>query len=273
MIQILKNFKRSILFSFIIFFQFLVFIYISSEYSSFYYFLASAFLFVLFLLILYLDHISHTKKYSQMEIMIVDKSYYYRHLLNHNLVPKFVYLLTVVFLYLANPIGLKLLISVVSTTGLFLCLLNLRSYFINKLTIENDTHVVYDSLKVFMFFLASNSILHLVKLEYISGTSGIVLTSFTSLILVAMIFARHRLLNKMSILVTLFSFVVVTLSQLVLLKVLMLDIRESSIMLLTVFYFIVSLIHHTYEKTLTYKVILNYILIIVIVLLLSYGLK
>lgn len=269
----IKEYKRSVIFSILCFISFFSLNQILSENRMDLFFLLSAVLSILFFLLLFLDHVTNIKKYNQREIFALERSYYLQHILNHYAVPITLYLFTLAFIYLNSNFPLKFVIFFIVSITLLICLVNIRSYFLNKLVIENSTHSVYDGMKLFVFFLTSNALLHL----YYSNTLNIffflVTISLLTLIGISLIFIRNNIFTKEIIITVLLTTLVIALSAFLTVRVLNFTLVQTNLTLITFFYFIVAVVHHRLERTLTMKIMLNYIIFTLIIIALMYGMR
>jgi len=269
----IKDYKRSIIFSILCFVSFFSLNEIQIEGRRDLFFSISALLSFLFLLLLYLDHVTNVKKYNQKEIFSLERSYYFQHILNHYLVPITLYLFTLVFIYLNTNFPLKIIIFFIVSVSLLICLVNVRSYFLNKLMIEHSTHSIYDGMKLIVFFLTSNALLHLYFNSTINIFVLLLLISLLTAIGIGLIFIRNNLFTKEVSITVILSSIIIALCAFLALRVLNFTLVQANLIMLTLFYFIVAIIHHRIERTLTRKIILNYLMFCLIVIALMYGMR
>ena len=269
----IKDYKRSIIVSILCFVSFFSLNEVLTEkrYELFYFF--SVLLSFLFLLLIYFDHVTNVKKYNQKQIFSLEKSYYLQHILNHYVVPVTLYLFSLLFIFLNNNFPLKIVIFFIVSVSLLICLINVRSYFLNKLTLEHSTHSIYDGMKLIGFFLASNALLHI----YFNGSINIffelIFLAVVTIIGIGLIFVRSGLYSKDIALTVILSSIIITLLAFLSIKVLNLTLVQTNIGLLTLFYFIVAVIHHKIEGTLTKKIVVNYLMFSLIIIALMYGMR
>lgn len=164
-----------------------------------------------------------------------------------------------------------LVILAVTFFAFFILFINTKAFLLNMQTIEHKTHYVYDVIKFLIFFLLINVLGNAytsmgVNIAFLSVTAGVI-----SFGLLALMVWRINKLRKKSIFYSLIlSFII---GGLFAGFNLLLEINplQLSLSLIFLFYVSTAIIHHKLMNTLTAGVISEYLIVILLVLAITYG--
>ncbi len=153
----------------------------------------------------------------------------------------------------------------------FILFINIRAFFEHKLSIENKTHYIYDIIKFLIFFSTINFISNTVRNE----PHYILIYSLLAGALTFMLFILMLIRTKGFRLDYLF-YAAIASAFIGLIFFLFHNGREvnalqAALGLLSVFYLSAALIHHRIMKTLTRDVMFEYLIVILLVLVITYG--
>lgn len=267
----IKEFNKPIIYGFVVFIAFIALNQVLYDYGSRSFVLLSIIFTVIYLFLLYADHLTHLKKFNQAELFQIDRNYYFRHIINHYLIPLVLFISTIIFILLNTNTAIKLCIIFISSVSITICLINLRSYFLNKLIIESKTHAIYDGMKILIFFLLTNTILHIQVNLNLNNVVIVLMLFLITLIGISLMFIRRDIFHKEMFLISLAGSSIISLVYILCSRVVGLTLLETNIVLLCFFYFLTALIHHRIERTLTKQILINYLLFISMTILIIYG--
>lgn len=164
-----------------------------------------------------------------------------------------------------------LVILLVTFFAFFILFINTKAFLLNMQSIEHRTHYVYDIIKFLIFFLLINVLGN----TYISVSSNLIFLSiaagFICFGILALMVWRINKLRKKSILYSLIvSFLVGSLFGLFN-HFLGINPLQLSLSLIFLFYISTAIIHHKLMDTLTAGVVSEYLIVILLVLAITYG--
>lgn len=155
----------------------------------------------------------------------------------------------------------------------FVLFINIRAFFEHKLTVEHKTNYVYDIIKFLIFFAGVDSLSNLANFyqtQLIPISIGVFALSFTLLFLMLW---RYKKLRQMS---AFFSFVasfliaaIFFISQ----TGRIVNALQISLSLIFIFYLSAAIIHHKLMRTLTRSVLVEYFVVMLLVLAITYGIS
>lgn len=230
----------------------------------------SLLVFFIYLVELYTNWKSH-KTRIELNLNFDDEINELSQLFHKIILPIALYLSVIGFgFYNIRSTSILILLSVVFVT-FFILFINIRAFFEAKNRIEDKTHYVYDLIKFVIFFSLANVFSNAsnnfpVNLS-LYGLC-ITVTTFTLLILMLWRFDRVKLTSVIyGIIISLFmgiGFLLFHAERVV-------NSLQISLSLFFVFYLASAVIHHLVMKTLTKGVLFEYLLVILIVIAITYG--
>lgn len=193
------------------------------------------------------------------------------HLFYKFLLPILYYISIVAFGFY-NLYSTNILIIIALTFLTFLLLfINTKAFFQNIKQVESRTHYVYDLIKFLIFFTSTNFIVNLQD-----GSREVLIISFFGMLVV--VFSLVMLivwrLNKIHLVATIFSVLVsifISLTFLILILANLFNPIQISLGLFFAFYLAVAIIQHALLNTLTKSVIFEYIVILLAVFAVIFG--
>lgn len=273
MIKFIKEFNRPLLYGLLIFMGLFALNQILFDYGVNSFVKISIFFTAICLLLLFLDHQSHLKKYNQRELFLFEKEYYFKHLINHYLIPITLFVLTILFMFFNTNAVIKLLVISISSIAIVICLINLRSYFLNKLLIEAKTHTIYDGMKILIFYLFANVLLHIQIVLRINTFIILLLFFILTILGIVLMFIRREIFHKQVFLISIAGSSIISLTYILTHRVLNFNLLQTNVILLCFFYFLTALIHHRLERTLNKEIVFNYILFMSMTVLIIFGMR
>lgn len=265
--------KRSVIFSILIFAGFLLLQKIIIEFTFEYYIAYCIIFFSLFITFLYADHLSHYKKLNQKMIFMLDKRYYLNFLFQHYILPIMLFIALCVFSYVNIDLTFKFLIILVCSVAFLFCLINIQSYFQNKLQTESKTHSIYDTVKLILFFVLVNIELQFYFSFNLNSFFLIVILIITTIIEVWLIFIRNNIYHINTFIYIISSGIIIAVFAIIGIHLLRFTLLQLNLLLFSIYYLLISVINHKLEGTLNFKVISEYIFVILLSMALMYGLQ
>lgn len=199
------------------------------------------------------------KRKKQLEIPIVEKHHEFNHYLLHLFLPSIAYWSLISFVYFNLNYHFWIFFLGIVFIIFSLLFSNIHAYFTNNMKIEENTHKIYDFLKIVIYFTGIYSIFqswYTFNLSIL--TTAILVTMFSQLILFLYVSKYHHLYDSIYILTILASM----LAGIIALISLGIDylISFDHIFILTTYFFLITgIIHHKIKKDLTYKILFEYI--------------
>jgi hypothetical protein len=186
-------------------------------------------------------------------------------LVYHLLLPTLTYFGLAGFIYTNNISSLTLVYFFVSWLLFALLFINIRAYYEDKFKLEKQTHVVYDLIKITLFFTITDTILNLSsRYDFNFFVLAGLVFCLTSL-LTLLIFLRYSGINQ------LFNIVLILLAGLTigyLTATLQVFLDQQNLLVAfysaLVFYIFNAILHHELAKTLRIATVLEYILVAII---------
>jgi hypothetical protein len=165
------------------------------------------------------------------------------------------------FIYTNNQTSLSLIYFSVSFLIFSLLFINVRAYYQDKFKLEQQTHIVYDLIKIFLFFTIIDSLLNLSS-QYDFNffvVAGLVFT--TSSLLTLLILLRHKHLGYFNLVLVLLSGLAIGYLTSALQALLDTKTLIASFYSTLIFYIFNAILHHDLERTLRFNVVLEYSLV------------
>ncbi len=232
--------------------------------------LFSALVFFIYLAEVYSNWISKKRK-VELNLDFNDEVNELSHLFHKIVLPAGLYCSLVGFgYYNIQSSSLLMLLGVVFIT-FFILFINIRAFFEAKTRVEDKTHYVYDLIKFLIFFSlvnvfsnASNNFPTNVAIY----AMGVMITTFTLLALMLWRFDKFHLYSAIyGLIVSTFIGIIFLLYH----ADRVVNSLQISLGLFFVFYLTSAVIHHLIMKTFTKGVLLEYFLVILIVIAITYG--
>ncbi len=184
----------------------------------------------------------------------------------HLLLPLLLYFSLVGFVYTNNRLDLGWLYFCWGFALFALLFINIRAYYEDKFKLEESTHLIYDLIKIFVYFSFTNAILNLAQAFGFSFfvIVGVIFAGASLLTLLVLIRRRHYSEQNLALII---------LAGLVLgyLTAVLLGSFAGKTLLLAfystiVFYLFNAVLHHEIERTLNLSLVFEYLLVAAICL-------
>lgn len=231
---------------------------------------------VLIFLILLLENIIavlRRNKSVQINFDINDDVNELWHFFYKFLLPFIYYISLVAFGYYNMFTSSIVIILGVTFFTLLLLFINTKAFFQNIKSMESRTHYVYDLIKFLIFFTSINTLAHI---QAGDNTLIFITTFSTFLISFALIMLMVWRLNKVRARAYIFGFAFSLLLALIFAVLNYLgqfNPMQISLGLIFAFYLSVAIIHHALLNTLTKGVIVEYLIILLVVFTVVYGIS
>lgn len=208
---------------------------------------------------------------SQLQLSLHAHYDLMHHLFDHIVLPITFFIGVVIFLVGNNDYTLDILLILSASIIHFVLYTNIHSFYFNQFTLEFSTHVVYDFLKIFLCFL------YLFALRIYTGfpfESGYIVASMSGVVVFILLIIqlrRYQELKKRSVMYAILASLMI--------MIISFGIDPfagsalSTAVILTVFYYIFAgLLHHKAEGSLTFKIMFEYFIIALMVVVLLINL-
>lgn len=218
-----------------------------------------AFLFSLIFLI----ELYTTWAWSQSHLQVtLHRSYHnWVHWVHHLFLPLAAYWLNVLMLYFfENWNGLIQIILVVTFVLFAILFFNLHSYFSHDLIAEKSSNYIYDIIKIYIFFLASSVLSHILNGQYL--LIGLCICAL-SLVLIYLSLSRRNV--KESYHFALAASAAVAILVTIISVLLGFGPIKLALMAVSLFYFANATIHHYFEKRLKLSLLAEYLAVLALV--------
>lgn len=230
-------------------------------------------LLLILLMQLFIIYAASTQLLRQLDLPSVEVYTKKTQFIYHLLIPLISLLAIIGFVLTNNQLALAW-IYFLGTFALFTILfINIRAYYEDKFKLEQQTHVVYDILKIILFFTIANFIFNLASryafnFFVVAGLVFVAASVFTLLVLL-----RHPNLGYLNMGLVLCSGLVIGYLGAALRNLLVTQNLVAAFYATLVFYIANAILHHELERTLKFSIVLEYILVgcicFLIILLLS----
>ncbi len=155
----------------------------------------------------------------------------------------------------------------------FILFTNITYFFEHKLTQESKTHYVYDIIKFLIFFSISNVLINLFFIYPQYAILWGVLEGLLTFFIIILMVWRINLLGFKTIVLTWATALATSGVLLFLGSTEAFSINESTLILLFIFYFAVAIIHHYLMRSLSTKIVLEYLSVIALLMAVTYGIR
>ncbi|MBP9758938.1 hypothetical protein KBD45_04520, partial [Candidatus Dojkabacteria bacterium] len=201
------------------------------------------------------------KRGHQLEIPIVEKHHEFNHYLLHLFLPSIAYWSLISFVYFNLNYQFWAFFLGIVFIVFSLLFSNIHAYFINNMKIEEETHKIYDFLKIVIYFTGIYSIFeawYTFNLDNILTSVLIIL--FSELILFLYVSKYHHLYDSIYIL-TILAALLAGIITFIILNIKSLISFDHIFVLTTYFFFITGIIHHKIKRDLTFKIFGEYLVL------------
>jgi len=271
-IQFISKNKRSIFYSFVISIGIFFALSMYSEYGNKSYWRVIAIISIIFIFEIYLNWRFATKVLRQIDMPNINVYNLWGHLINHITLPLLLFYSFAGFLYFNQDEVVRYFSILLHFMINVILFVNIRSYYQDEFNIEEKTKYIYDLIKLIIFFLGVNLILHGVMLAEAQIWIGAFLLSLLALMLGLLLIYRKNQKEMLVIVYIIISTLLIGIVY-ILLFTLGFVLLGINLILFLLFYFILSFLHHKIERTLTPHVVLEYVLIFILALLLFHNLS
>lgn len=212
----------------------------------------------------------YTTKYYVLELnkqlALENRSIKHRkaHWIHHLILPTILFLSLVLFILVNSQINMLLLLTVLSFVLFSFMFINIKAYYERRYMIENRTANIYDVISISSIFMLVYSLLILTGFFGNSFLLTLLLNTFVLGVMGYLVLSRYDLSDLKGLLILMFLLFVYINSFLLLLNF------EITVLLHTViatfgFYYFTVIVNHLSEKTLTLKVILEYLVVFILI--------
>lgn len=153
----------------------------------------------------------------------------------------------------------------------FLLFINTRAFFQNIKILESRTHYVYDLIKFLIFFTSINTLCFFQDEARSNLIIASVATILISFVLTMLMIWRIQKIHLQSIIISAISSIIIGIAFAGLNMTGRFTELQVTLGLFFAFYLSVAIIHHTLLGTLTKSVVLEYLIILIVVFAVVYG--
>ncbi len=211
------------------------------------------------------------KSYKALDIKEAERDLLFT--VNKLFLPIALYISLVGFGYYNFKNGILLPILTVTFLCFFVLFTNIRAYFEDRKKAESNTHYVYDIIKFLIFFTAINVFVNLANENNNLLIASSLYTFVASALLNSLILWKLEHLRFKVLLPSLLSALIIGLLFVALNKISELNQLETTLILTVCFYIFIAGIHHVIHKTLTPSLAGEYVLILLVIVSIAYGIN
>lgn len=227
----------------------------------------------LYLLLLF--ELFSTKYYAssfrdQYELEPKDIRHRRAHWVHHLIMPSVLYVSLTLFIFVNSQLNIALVVALLSFILFSILFINIKAYYESKYKLERNTANVYDVISIASIFMLSYAVLVLTQLT--TGDfliSGLLITGML-MVMGYLTLSRYHLINKSGGLALLAMLIIYINTFLILLNF-EISVISHAVISTFVYYYYAAFINHSIDKSLSLKVIIEYlsvfVLIFVIILL------
>lgn len=266
----LKKNKRALLYSGVLVLGLLFAVEIMKDHGPRAFLIVTVILSLILLFEVYINWRFATKVLRQIDIPNINAYSLRGHLVNHLLLPIFLFYSTAGFIYFNDDDLIRILTIVIFAVVNLILLINIRAYYRDEFKVDIQTRYVYDMIKLIIFFFCVNLILYGGSLLNIGILIEGVTVFIVALFLELVVMYRKEevnLIGRVYILVATF----LVMAGFVALKVSGILALGVNVLTFLLFYFLVSILHHKLERTLSFELFMEYALIFVLGVVLFLG--
>jgi hypothetical protein len=228
---------------------------------------------IIFTILLLENIIAVLKRNSKIEINfdINDDVNELSHFFYKFILPFLYYISLIAFGYFNLYSSSITFILVITFFTFLLLFINTKAFFQGIKTLESRTHYVYDLIKFLIFYALSNTFAHIQSSDNSTLITTTVGVTIVSSILILLMIWRINKFSVLSILQSILSSSVLGIIFFILSSLAIFSPAQISLGLFFAFYLSVAIIHHVLLNTLTRSVIAEYIIILLVVFAVVYG--
>lgn len=194
------------------------------------------------------------------------------HISHHILLPSLIYIETCGFIFF-NSLNFSCeLIIILSSICYFTIFEGQRKSFINEFTFSENLHNIYDATKIIIYFIGVHTILQFWKYFDLNIAYPILIIQALAFILFILIIIRKEQSSTLSILYMFIASTVISLFSAIT-TIFISDITYIALISTAIYYIFIGYIHHKINATLSSRVIIEYIAILLIIFITIVGLS
>ena len=234
------------------------------------YFIGSAVLYLVLVFELYSTKFYAQDVLSQFKLPPVESKDKNVQLIHHLLLPSFIYIGLVGFVFFNSLRSIDLLIVTVSFLIFTVLFTNVRAYYEDKFQLEHSTHSIYDIINIISLFVFTDSILNLFNYFGMNlyFAAGIIVAMF--LLFSVLVLMRYFLLNMHQIGVLLGTVIAVGVSM-VLFIMFGFAFLLISFLVSLLFYYQLAYYNHLRDDTFSKEILFEYVVVFFILIVLIFG--
>lgn len=221
---------------------------------------------------IYLNWRYATKVLRQIDMPIINVYNLWGHLLNHITLPLLLTLSVGGFLFFNNDDLIRLVAIALYFVLILILLINIRSYYEDEFKAESVTRYIYEIIKLVIFFFGVNLIIHIQNYWELDLWVGTFLVCILSISLGFLLLYRKSQAEFTQVLYFIVSSIIISVVYM-LLNASTIGLLGINVVIFVLFYFVVSILHHKIERTLSLGILVEYILITILAIALFYGLR
>jgi len=232
----------------------------------------SILVFTIYLVELLINWVSKSSK-VEINFDLEDDVNELNHLFHKILLPITFYITLIGFGYYNITNHSLIIMLIIIFITFFILFVNIRAFFQHKLTLEHKTHYIYDIIKFLIFFNSINIISNLIHNRPDLIVIYSVLTLIISFFILLLMLWRYKHLHLKSLVLSLIGSIFIAIIFFLLHKDRIINSLQISLAILFTFYLAAAIIYHVLVKTLTRGVLIEYLIVIILVLTITYGIS
>lgn len=179
----------------------------------------------------------------------------------HIVLPTIFFLSINFFVYLVALTTLELVMSALVFFSYLVIFINIEAYYLDKFKLVKSTDYVYDWQKIFIYFSSSFGILEAVNILGFNFWISVGLLFVVSCLLTLMLFLNSRRLDIFNVLLVLLAGI--SLSYLTMTLFIQLDLFNIVVAFFStlIFYLVNGLLYHELNRTLTIRIVIEYLFV------------
>lgn len=206
-------------------------------------------------------YISATRRLRQFDLPTVEIYNKRTELIYHLLLPAMTLGAIIGFVTTNNQVSLVWFYFFGSVAIYFFLFVNIRAYYEDKYKLEQQTHVIYDVVKVLLFFAVTDVIFNAASRYQFNFFVVAGMLFVTASILTLLILLRHPALGYLNMGLVLCSGLAIGYIGAALRNLLVSQNLVAAFYVTLVFYIANAILHHELERTLKLSIVLEYVLV------------
>jgi len=228
---------------------------------------ASVVLWLVLMLELFTDYFFSRKLLKQLGLPSVTDYSKPTQVIYHALLPSLLFLALVGLIYTTNVSYLAPVYFIVALGTFSLLFINIRAYYEDKYKLEGNTHIVYDLIKIIIFFSFTQFVLTLSDSLSFNFFVQVGIVFVIGSLLSMLVLVRSRLNSWLFLSMIVLSGLAIGYLTASLNTYLNISNLLASFMSTVVFYIFNAILHHEKQRTLTAQIVAEYILVAALCLL------